>query len=121
MEDQGSFQDASDSHRTANGPPSEGAPTDSRAAADQPPRHGAPSDSVGKPRPGRGGGRRIAGIVIPLVMVLGLLAAGGYWYLKIRGIIETDDAVVEGDRMVVGTKVFGRILSGGGRFGAGDS
>ena len=38
-----------------------------------------------------------------------MLAAGGYWYLKIRGIIETDDAVVEGDRMVVSTKVFGRI------------
>jgi membrane fusion protein (multidrug efflux system) len=110
MEDQGSLQDASDSHRAASGPPGEGDPTDARAAAGQPPRHGPSSDSLGKPGPGGGGGRRIAGVVFPLVLVLGLLAAGGYWYLKIREIIETDDAVVDADRMVVSTRVFGRVV-----------
>ena len=109
MEDQGSFQDASDSRRAASSHPGEGEPTNARAATGQPTRQGPASDSTGKPGPGGGGGRRLAGIVIPLVLVLGVLAAGGYWYLKIRGIIETDDAVVEGDRMVVSTKVFGRI------------
>ncbi len=57
----------------------------------------------------RGGGRRIVGIAVPLVLVLLILGAGAYWYLEIRGVIETDDATVEGDRMAVSTKVFGRI------------
>ncbi len=109
MEDQGSSKGASDSQRNASSPLGEGAPADSGATAGQPPRHGPASDSMGKPGPRSRGGRRMAGIVIPLVLVLGVLGAGGYWYLKIRGIIETDDAVVEGDRMVVSTKVFGRI------------
>jgi len=37
--------------------------------------------------------------------------AGGYWYLKMRSVIQTDDAMVDGDQMAVATKVFGRIAN----------
>lgn len=40
-----------------------------------------------------------------------LIAAlfGGYWYLKLRGVVSTDDAYVDGNRATITTKVLGRI------------
>lgn len=53
--------------------------------------------------------RRVLGVGVPLLFVCLLIAGGGYWFLKLRGVVETDDATVEGNRMIVSTKVFGRI------------
>jgi len=48
-------------------------------------------------------------LAIPLLLVAMVVAGGAYWFVKLRGIIETDDAVVEADRMTVSAKIFGRI------------
>jgi len=52
------------------------------------------------------------GGVLALLAVLIIAALGvGYWYLKLRGVVSTDDAYVDGDRATVTTKVLGRIDS----------
>lgn len=70
-----------------------------------------PANSTGAGRGQPNGGKRSRlGIIIPLVLLLVLVgAAGAYWYLKIRGVISTDDAYVDGDRVAVSTKMLGRI------------
>ncbi len=55
--------------------------------------------------------RRLLPVVIPLLLALLVLAGGAYWYLELRGVIDTDDATIDGDRMVVSTKVPGRITT----------
>ncbi len=42
------------------------------------------------------------------VLIVALLG-GGYWYVKLRGVVSTDDAFVDGDRATITTKVLGRI------------
>jgi membrane fusion protein (multidrug efflux system) len=42
-------------------------------------------------------------------VVLGL-AGAGYWYVRVRGVITTDDAYVDGDRVSVSTKMLGRVV-----------
>ncbi|MEJ2216010.1 MAG: HlyD family secretion protein [Gemmatimonadota bacterium] len=70
---------------------------------------GAPGASPGAGRPnGKRRGRK--GVLIPLLILVALaLLGGGYWYVRLRGVISTDDAYVDGDRVAVSTKVSGRI------------
>jgi membrane fusion protein (multidrug efflux system) len=50
-------------------------------------------------------------VVFPLLLLVVLAAAGVvYWYVKLRGVIATDDAFVDGDRVSVSTKMLGRIV-----------
>jgi membrane fusion protein (multidrug efflux system) len=66
-----------------------------------------PSDASREPAPRR----RRRGVVIPiLLLVLVAVASGVYWYVKIRGVISTDDAYIDGDRVSVSTKMLGRIV-----------
>jgi membrane fusion protein (multidrug efflux system) len=61
---------------------------------------------------GTGNGRRKGrGGVLVLALVL-LIAAlgGGYWYVKLRGVVSTDDAYIDGNRATITTKVLGRIV-----------
>jgi membrane fusion protein (multidrug efflux system) len=54
---------------------------------------------------------RRRGVVIPLFLLVLVGVAGfAYWYVKIRGVLSTDDAYVEGDRVSVSTKILGRIV-----------
>ena len=50
-------------------------------------------------------------IIIP-VLVLLAVGIGGfrYWYVNVRGIVSTDDAYLDGDRMSVSAKMLGRIV-----------
>ncbi len=77
-------------------------------------RGGPPPAGAGGPgaEAGRPNGKRRGklGLIIPLLILVVVAAAGvGYWYLKIRGVVSTDDAYVDGDRIAVSTKVPGRI------------
>jgi membrane fusion protein (multidrug efflux system) len=49
-----------------------------------------------------------------LIPILVLLAAGiggfRYWYVNVRGIVSTDDAFLDGDRVSVSAKMLGRIV-----------
>lgn len=49
-------------------------------------------------------------IVIPILLLLAI-AGGGYWYYThfIRGVVWTDDAMVDGNRVSISSKVLGRI------------
>jgi membrane fusion protein (multidrug efflux system) len=49
--------------------------------------------------------------VLPLLLLV-LVAGGaaGYWYFKIRGVISTDDAYIDGDRVSIAAKMLGRIV-----------
>lgn len=109
MEDRDSKTDSSPSARDPKTPPGEATLSGPPSSAGEGRQREPPSESGAGPAGSRKGGRRIVGIAVPLILVLGLFAAGGYWYLEIRSVIETDDATVEADRMVVSTKVFGRI------------
>jgi membrane fusion protein (multidrug efflux system) len=85
---------------------------------------GTPSSAPGA-APGGGGPPRpnLAGlqptprrsrwrIVIPLGLITLLaVAAVGYWYLKIYGVISTDDAMIDGDRVSLSSKMLGRITT----------
>jgi membrane fusion protein (multidrug efflux system) len=49
-------------------------------------------------------------IVIPLgIITILAITAVGYWYLKIYGVIATDDAAIDGDRVSLASKMLGRI------------
>jgi membrane fusion protein (multidrug efflux system) len=55
--------------------------------------------------------RRRRGVIIPLLLLVLVGAAGfAYWYIKIRGVVSTDDAYVDGDRVSVSAKILGRIV-----------
>jgi membrane fusion protein (multidrug efflux system) len=55
--------------------------------------------------------RRRRTVVIPiLLLMLAAVFGAGYWYVKIRGVIATDDAYIAGDRVSVSTKMLGRIV-----------
>jgi membrane fusion protein (multidrug efflux system) len=55
--------------------------------------------------------RRRRSVVLPLLLLVVLAVMGaGYWYFKLRGVIATDDAYVDGDRVSVSTKMLGRIV-----------
>ena len=59
----------------------------------------------------RGPLHRRRSVVFPLLLLVVLAVAGAaYWYLKVRGVIATDDAYVDGDRVSVSTKMLGRIV-----------
>jgi membrane fusion protein (multidrug efflux system) len=80
--------------RTPSGPPSNPAPGSPSAG-------GAPAANA-PPRTRR--------LLLPiLVIVLVAAAAVGYWYLKIYGVISTDDAYVDGNSVSVSSKILGRI------------
>jgi membrane fusion protein (multidrug efflux system) len=50
-------------------------------------------------------------VVIPLLLLVLIGVAGfAYWYVKIRGIVSTDDAYVDADRVSVSAKMLGRIV-----------
>jgi len=67
---------------------------------------GTLQDGAGKAPPRkRGKGGLLLLIAVLLVAGLGV----GYWYFKLRGVISTDDAYVDGDRATVTTKILGRI------------
>jgi membrane fusion protein, multidrug efflux system len=64
------------------------------------------AEGAGAPR------RRGKGGVLLLLAVLFVAAlGGGYWYVRLRGVVSTDDAYVDGDRATITTKVLGRIDS----------
>lgn len=50
-------------------------------------------------------------ILVILALLLIAVVAGGYWYLKLRGVVSTDDAYIDGDRATVTTKMLGRIAA----------
>jgi membrane fusion protein (multidrug efflux system) len=55
--------------------------------------------------------RRRRGIVIPFLLLALIAAAGAvYWYVRIRGVIATDDAYIDGNRAAVSAKILGRIV-----------
>lgn len=54
--------------------------------------------------------RRGGLLALLALMVIGALGVG-YWYVKLRGVVSTDDAYVDGDRATVTTKMLGRIDS----------
>lgn len=57
-------------------------------------------------------------MVLPLLLLVVLgLAGAGYWYVKVRGVIATDDAYVDGDRVSVSTKMLGRVVELGAEEG----
>jgi membrane fusion protein (multidrug efflux system) len=75
-----------------------------------------PTGNPGAPAgPGSAGGGarngRRSGLLAVLALILVALIAGGYWYLKLRGVVSTDDAYIDGDRATITTKVLGRITS----------
>jgi membrane fusion protein (multidrug efflux system) len=70
------------------------------------PPSGAPGADAKKARPRKKG----KGGIVLLVAVLVVAGLGfGYWYFKLRGVISTDDAYIDGDRATVTTKMLGRI------------
>jgi membrane fusion protein, multidrug efflux system len=75
--------------------------------AGSPPAGGTPSGSArgsGAPRK-RGKG----GVLLLAVVLIVAALFGGYWYVRLRGVVSTDDAYVDGDRATITTKVLGRI------------
>ena len=59
------------------------------------------------------GGRRGFGkkrIILPVILFLVIGAAIFlYWFIYLRGYVSTDDAYIDGDRMVISAKTLGRI------------
>ena len=45
-----------------------------------------------------------------LLLVLVAGGAAGYWYFKVRGVISTDDAFIDGNRVAIAAKMLGRIV-----------
>lgn len=85
-----------------------GGPAGARAGPAGGAQGGAPSAGGGAGNKGRG--KR--GVLVPLfLLVVAVVLAGGYWFVKLRGVIATDDAYVDGDRLAVSSKVPGRIAS----------
>ena len=63
-----------------------------------------PANGNGAPRRrGRGGLLLLAAVLVVAAL------AGGYWYVRLRGVVSTDDAYVDGDRATITTKILGRI------------
>jgi len=59
---------------------------------------------------GRGRGLRKKRIILPVILFLVIGAAVFlYWYIYLRGYVSTDDAYIDGDRMVISAKILGRI------------
>jgi membrane fusion protein (multidrug efflux system) len=51
-------------------------------------------------------------VVIPLLLLLVIIGGGGgYWYLKHHGIVSTDDAFIDGDKVSLSARILGRIDS----------
>ncbi len=68
------------------------------------PRQSGPGRGAEAPKKkGRGGL-----FLLVVVLVVAVLGAG-YWYVKLRGVVSTDDAYIDGDRATITTKVLGRI------------
>jgi membrane fusion protein, multidrug efflux system len=75
------------------------------------PAAGQASGGAPQPGPGNGSGRKKGRgglLLLIIVLIVGGLGAG-YWYFKLRGVVSTDDAYIDGDRATVTTKVLGRI------------
>jgi membrane fusion protein, multidrug efflux system len=54
--------------------------------------------------------RRLS-VLVPMLVLLAVAAAGfRYWYVNVRGVISTDDAFLDGDRVSVSAKMLGRIV-----------
>jgi len=50
-------------------------------------------------------------VVLPLLLLVAIAGAGAaYWYVELWGVISTDDAYVDGDRVSVSAKMLGRIV-----------
>jgi membrane fusion protein (multidrug efflux system) len=47
-------------------------------------------------------------LLLGAVLIIAALC-GGYWYVRLRGVVSTDDAYVDGNRATITTKVLGRI------------
>ncbi|MCG6954421.1 MAG: HlyD family secretion protein [Gemmatimonadetes bacterium] len=68
--------------------------------------------SSGSPAGTGNGKKRSRGGFLILLFVLVLAGlGGGYWYFKLRGVVSTDDAYIDGDRATVTTKMLGRITT----------
>jgi len=88
-----------DDQSSPTGPRPPGPQTQNRQ---QPPADGPPD---------RGPLHRRRSVVLPLLLLVVLgLAGAGYWYVRVRGVITTDDAYVDGDRVSVSTKMLGRVV-----------
>lgn len=49
-------------------------------------------------------------VIIPfLVLVIVTVIVAAYWYVNLRGIVATDDAYIDGDRVSISSKILGRI------------
>lgn len=59
-------------------------------------------------RVGRGFGKKR--IILPAILFLAIgVAVLLYWYIYLRGYVSTDDAYIDGDRVVISAKTLGRI------------
>ncbi len=67
--------------------------------------------SSAAPAPKNGKKKSRGGIILLLFVILTGAIGGGYWYFKLRGIVSTDDAYVDGDRATITPKVLGRITT----------
>jgi membrane fusion protein (multidrug efflux system) len=70
---------------------------------------GEPGGQAETPHPEKEKKKWRARLLVVVGLVLVALLGGGYWYVKLRGVISTDDAYVDGDRAAVATKMLGRI------------
>lgn len=51
-------------------------------------------------------------VLIPLLLLVVIIGgAGTYWYLKHHGIVSTDDAFIDGDKVSLSARILGRIDS----------
>lgn len=69
---------------------------------------GMPTEPTGPGGAGRRKGRRAGLLILLGIIIIGGLG-GAYWYVRLRGVVSTDDAYVDGNRATVTTKILGRI------------
>jgi membrane fusion protein, multidrug efflux system len=71
----------------------------------------APSDGAERGSARRGGARRLGLLILVLVMVLGGIGYGFYWFSYARDFETTDDAYVNGDVVQVSSQEPGTVLA----------
>jgi len=71
---------------------------------------GSSGQNAGAPQTAPRRSRRRVAFPVAIIAVVAA-AALGYWYFEIYGVIATDDALIEGDRVSLSSKILGRITA----------